>query len=168
MICPQPLTQSKPILLLMILILLFHIQKLTCFQICMNDVFAGLNKWIKANKLSINFYKTNFMKFCTTNKNCVNLSIGYVDKTNVEVETTKFLGLQVDNNLNWKTHIQYIVPKLSSTCFAMRTITSLMKTETLKFVYFAYFHSIVSHEIIFWGNSTDSKKYFTSKRRSSE
>jgi hypothetical protein len=89
----------------------------------MNDVFAGLNKWIKANKLTLNFDKTNFMKFCTTNKNCVNLSIGYVDKT------TKFLGLQTDNNLNWKTHIQYIIPKLSSACFAMRTITSLMKTN---------------------------------------
>jgi hypothetical protein len=62
------------------------------------------------------------MKFCTTNKNCVSLSIGYVDKTIEEVETTKFHGLQVDNNLNWKTHIQYIIPKLSSACFAMKTI----------------------------------------------
>jgi hypothetical protein len=44
------------------------------------------------------------MKFCTTNKNCVNVSTWYVDKT-IEVETTKFLGLQVDSNLNWKTHI---------------------------------------------------------------
>jgi hypothetical protein len=42
----------------------------------------------------------------------------------------------------------------------MRTITSLMKTETLKLVYFAYFHSIMSYVIIFWGNSTDSKKVF--------
>jgi hypothetical protein len=32
------------------------------------------------------------------------LSIEYIDKTIEEVETTKFLGLQVDNNLNWKKH----------------------------------------------------------------
>jgi hypothetical protein len=64
----------------------------------MNDVFAGLNKWIKASKLALNFDKTNFIKFCTTNKNCVNLSVGYEDKTIEEVETTKFLGLQIDNN----------------------------------------------------------------------
>jgi hypothetical protein len=36
----------------------------------------------------------------------------------------------------------------------MRNITSLMKTETLKLVYFAYFHSIMSYRIIFWENST--------------
>jgi hypothetical protein len=35
----------------------------------------------------------------------VDLSIGYVDKTIEEVETTKFIGLQVDSSLNWKTHI---------------------------------------------------------------
>jgi hypothetical protein len=38
------------------------------------------------------------------------------------------LGLQIDSNLNWKKHIQFIMPKLSSPCFAMRTVTSLMKT----------------------------------------
>jgi hypothetical protein len=42
----------------------------------------------------------------------------------------------------------------------MRTITSLMKTETLKLILFAYFHSIMSYGIICWGNSTDSKKVF--------
>jgi hypothetical protein len=35
-----------------------------------------------------------------------------------------------------------------------------MKTETLKLVYFACFHSTMSYGIIFWGNSTDSKKVF--------
>jgi hypothetical protein len=99
----------------------------------MNDVFAGLNKWIKANKPTLNFDKTSFMIFSTANKNCVNLSTGYVNKTIEEAETTKFLGLQVDNNLTWKTHIQYIIPKLSSALFAVRNITSLMKTETLIF-----------------------------------
>jgi hypothetical protein len=126
------------------------------------------NRWIKANKLILNFDKTNFMKFCTNNKTCVNLNMGFDDKTIEEVETTKFLGLQIDSSLNWKTHIQYIIPKLSSACFAMRTVTSVTKTETLKLDYFAYFHSIMSYGITFWDNSTDSKKYFTSKRESSE
>jgi hypothetical protein len=126
----------------------------------MIDIFASLNKWMKANKLTLNFDKTNFMKFCTNNKTHIKLNTGYVDKTIEEVETTTFLGLQIDNNLNWKTDIQHNIPKLSSACFAMRTVTSLMRTEILKFVYFAYLHSIMSYGIIFWGNSTDSKKVF--------
>jgi hypothetical protein len=113
----------------------------------MNDVFAGLNKCIKANKLTSNFDKTNSWNFVLPKKKYVSESIGYVDKTIEEIETTKFLGLLVDSNLCWKTHIQYIIPKLSSVCFAMGPVTSLKKTETLKLVYFVYFHSIVFFEL---------------------
>jgi hypothetical protein len=38
------------------------------------------------------------------------------------------------------------------------TVTPLMKIDTLKLVYFVYFHSIISHGVIMWRNSTDNKK----------
>jgi hypothetical protein len=120
--------------------------------------------WFKANRLALNFDKTNYMKFATMNKTCPSLNIGFDNKLIEEVEANKFLGLQTDNNLNWKKHIKYIIPKLSSACFAMRTVVPLMTTNTLKLVYFAYFHSVLSYGLIFWGNSTDSK-YFTCKRK---
>jgi hypothetical protein len=47
----------------------------------------------------------------------------------------------------------------------MRTVTSLMKTEALKLVYFAYFYSIMSYRIFFGENSTDSKKAFCIQKR---
>jgi hypothetical protein len=71
----------------------------------------------------------------------------------------------MDTDLNWKTHIQYIIPKLSSACFAMKSVISLMKTETLKLVFFAYLHSIMPYRIIFWGNSTDRKKEFNIQKK---
>jgi hypothetical protein len=92
MICPQPLTLSKPILFADDTNIIISHPEFDCFQICMNDVFAGLNKWIKANKLTLNFVLPTKI---------VNLSTEYVDKTTEEVETTKFLGLQVDNNLKF-------------------------------------------------------------------
>jgi hypothetical protein len=75
-----------------------------CFQNCMKDVFATLNNRIKIQKLTFNFDKTNFIK---NNKGCFNLNIRYDDNKSVEeAETTTFLGLQIDNNLNLKSHIQ--------------------------------------------------------------
>jgi hypothetical protein len=35
-----------------------------------------------------------------------------------------------------------------------------MTIDTSKFVYFAYFHSVLSYGLISWGNSTDSNKVF--------
>jgi hypothetical protein len=87
------------------MILIISYPEIYCFQYCMNDAFARLNKWIKANQLTLNFYKTNCMKFCTNSKTCDNLNIRYDDKTIEEVQTTKFLGLQVDSNLHWKTYL---------------------------------------------------------------
>jgi hypothetical protein len=98
------------------------------------------------------------MKFCTNNKTFFNLNMGYDEKSVEKVETTKFLDLHIESNLNWKAHVQYTMPKLSSAWFAMRTVTSLMNTETLKLVYFAYFYCIMSYETILGGNSIDSKK----------
>jgi hypothetical protein len=62
---------------------------------------------------------------------------------------TKFLGLQIDNHLNWKNHIDQIVPKLSGACYAVRSMSHVSNTVTLKAIYFAYFHSIMKYGIIF-------------------
>jgi hypothetical protein len=38
-------------------------------------------------------------------------------------------------------------------------------TDTLKSIYFAYFHSLIKHGIISWGNSSGSKKIYTLKKK---
>jgi hypothetical protein len=105
------------------------------------------------------------MKFTTNNKTSINFNIGYNSKTIEELVRTKFLGLQIDNNLNWKKHIEYIIPKLSSACLAMRTVAPLLKVDTLNLVYFAHLHSVMSYGVIFWGNSTDSKRVYIIQKK---
>jgi hypothetical protein len=65
---------------------------------------------------------------------------------------TKFLGLIIDDSLLWKAHIEQMMSKLNRACFIIRKIQAIMSTETLRMVYFAYVHSIMSYGIIFWGN----------------
>jgi hypothetical protein len=114
----------------------------------MNNAFASLNKCINAYKLILSFGKTKFMKFCTSSKTCVNQNVWYDDKTIEELETTKFVVLQIDSNINQETRIQYLMSKLSSACFAMSKVTSLKKSERIKLVYVAYFQFIMLCGII--------------------
>jgi hypothetical protein len=86
-----------------------------------------LSKWFKARTFILKFDKTNFMKFCFNNNTCINLNAAHDNKTMEEVHTKKFLGLQINNNLNWETNIEYIIPKLSSVCIAIKTVTSFTK-----------------------------------------
>jgi hypothetical protein len=81
-------------------------------------------------------------------------------KINIEESAhRKFLGLQIDSHLNWKTHINQLVAKLNGACYAVRSLTHII--STLKLIYFACFHSLMKYGMHFWGNSSDSKKIFT-------
>jgi len=55
--------------------------------------------------------------------------------------------------LSWKTHIDTIIPKLSSTTFAIRTVKPYLSQDSLKMIYYSYFHSIMTYGIILGGNS---------------
>jgi len=59
----------------------------------------------------------------------------------------------INNTLSWSTHIDNILPKLSSACYAMRSVKSYVSRQMLKVIYYSYFHSIMSYGIIFWGHS---------------
>jgi len=71
----------------------------------------------------------------------------------------------INNTLTWKTHIDKILPKLSSACFAMRSVKPFVSQQMLKVIYFSHFHSIISYGIIFWGNSAPSSRVFRMQKR---
>jgi len=67
--------------------------------------------------------------------------------------------------MSWKTHIDVIFSKLSSACFAIRSVKPYVSFLTLKAIYYAYFHAIMSYGVIFWGQSPDSLKVFLLQKR---
>ena len=75
------------------------------------------------------------------------------NKKIANVYNTEFLGLTLDNTLSWRTHIDTIIPKLSSARFALRVIKPFLSLDSLKMVYCSYFHFVMTYGLIFWGNS---------------
>jgi hypothetical protein len=103
--------------------------------------------------------------FITNNSPQFALSIGYNGKYIEESANTKFLSLQIDNHLNWKNHVDQMILELSWACCAVGSVFHIVSIDTLKSVYFAYFHSIMKYGIIFWGYSSSSKKIFTLQKK---
>jgi hypothetical protein len=102
-----------------------------------NLVLCYMIKWFAANKLVLNLDKTNIMKFITNNLSHSILHIGYKEKYIEETVHTKFLALQIDNHLNWKNHIEQMIPKLSGACYAIRSVVHISNINTLKSFYYA-------------------------------
>jgi hypothetical protein len=135
------------------------------FETKLNTLFEDLNKWFQANQLTLNYNKTFYVQF--TNKNSWNckLTPNCQGNTVTSTKTTKFWGLIVDDCLSWKAHIDQMASKLNKACFEIRTIKAIMSPETMKMVYFAYFHSILSYGITFLGNQLHSDKIYKIQKR---
>jgi hypothetical protein len=71
----------------------------------------------------------------------------------------------LDSVLSWQGHINKMIMKLNYTCFAIRSLKSLLTINDLKIVYFAYVHSIITCGIAFWGNATGSKNVSVVQKR---
>ena len=108
------------------------------------------------------------MYFSTKNKSLNNIDIMYKDKKVTAVDSIKFLGLTLDNSLSWKRYIEAITHKLSASTFAMRVVQPLLSLDSLKLIYYSYFHSILSYGIIFWGNTPYSNVIFKMLKKLSE
>ena len=71
------------------------------------DLFR-VQEWLHCNKLSLNVLKTHYMIFTPRNKIYDDVSI-IINNTKISrVYVTKFLGVQIDSQLSWKMHIDYI------------------------------------------------------------
>ena len=85
----------------------------------LNDILKEINveidkiySWVKANKLSLNVDKTNFMLFTPKCFPC-NMNDLINGSRISEVNETKFLGVIIDNKLSWSSHIMYISNNIS-------------------------------------------------------
>jgi hypothetical protein len=105
------------------------------------------------------------MQFITKNKFLNKINIEHDNKIILQTNFVKFLSITVDNTLSWKQHIDTITPKLNKACYIIRRSKLYLSNEALKLVYYAFFHSVMSYGLIFWGNSTQSKCVFKLQKR---
>jgi hypothetical protein len=91
------------------------------YGFCMLSNMMG--KWFAAIKLTLNLDKPDIIKFVRYNSPQFPISIEYDDKYIEESVHTKFLGLQIDSHLNWKTHVDQLVPKLNRACYAITSLS---------------------------------------------
>jgi hypothetical protein len=95
--------------------------------------------WFSANKLSLIPDKTNVTKFITKNSPQYPLNNGYNDIYIEEAVKTKFLGLQIDNHLNWHKHIDQLVPNLNGACYVVGSMLHISNIDTIKSNLFCLF-----------------------------
>ena len=121
-----------------------------------NNELEFVQDWIYANKLSLNIAKTQYMVF----KNNQTRSLpGHITINNVnlkQTECTKFLGLYIDNDLSWKSHINHLCKLLSRNTGILYKLKDFFPINILQTLYGTLINSYIYYGILAWGNSTSS------------
>ena len=82
-----------------------------------NPELDKLSEWFKSNRLSLNIKKTNYIIFSPKSKcrqqQINSFTIQIDGKTIERVEHARFLGVYVDEKLQWNEHINQISAKVS-------------------------------------------------------
>lgn len=89
------------------------------------------------------------------------MAMKYANKLINETISTRFLGMQINTHLNWKKHIDQILPKQSTACFSIRCLFHIPNIDVLRMVCFAYFHSILNTDCLEKFNQYNSCIYTT-------
>ena len=101
-----------------------------------NTELDKLSSWFQANRLSINVKKSNFVIFKSA-QNRQNLDFSFfIDNNQIDrVEEVVFLGVILDQNLNWKSHIHNVATKISKSLGIIYKASFCLNEASLRTLY---------------------------------
>ena len=114
--------------------------------------FTKVLDWLLANKLIINLQKTHIMLF-TNRQRPESISLNIDDNNITEISETKFLGVIVDNQLNWKAHIKHISNKVSKSVAILRLLRDIFPKSILKTLYLTLTYPYFNYCNLIWGTA---------------
>ena len=123
-----------------------------------NLLCSELSSWFSSNKLSLNANKTKFILFKPNKKvekviTEKDLKILLDQNAIQRVQCTTFLGVVLDEDLQWRNHIDYLNNKLKRFMAILYNKKLILPESSKKLLYFAYAHSILSYGIELYGTA---------------
>ena len=118
---------------------------------CLEEDLRSLHDWFNANKLTLNMSKTVGVLFSPSK--CEHKLKIVLNLIEIPIlESTKFLGTWVDQNLNWKIHVDKLALQINSRNGLLKRGKRTLGQHALKVLYYAQIHSIIQYGIVIWGN----------------
>ena len=111
--------------------------------------------WLCFNKLSLNVEKTKYMVFHNKFKNIDYPELRLNDRIIDRVENFNFLGIILNQNLNWNHHLDKISIKISRSIGAMYRLKNIVPQHVLSILYNSTILPHLSYGILAWGAKTE-------------
>jgi hypothetical protein len=130
-------------------------------QLCevVNRELHGVMQWFRANRLSVNLKKTNFVIFGSSGRTKkIDKCEIFLDNIKIlRTEKAKFLGVIIDENLSWKNHITYIKGKISKNIGIINRLKYRVSEGILLSLYDTLVLPYLNYCNIVWANNKTTR-----------
>ena len=116
-----------------------------------NSELACINDWLKCNKLSLNITKCKYMIFHMPQKRINQLQLNIENTAIDRVKDFNFLGLTINEHLNWKSHIDKLSNKISKTMGVLNKLKHFVPINARIMIYNSLVLSHLNYCILAWG-----------------
>ena len=100
----------------------------------LNKDLKSVTTWLSSNKLTLNLTKTEFLIIASRQRRVYlsdNPSLTINNFPILQVSSTKSLGVSIDENLSWNTHIETVCKKIPSALGLVKRIRDFVLFYTL-------------------------------------
>ena len=108
-----------------------------------------LSEWLIVNSLKLNVSKTKSLLFNHEGL-CPRVDLEVDCQVIETVNEFKFLGIWLDPSLSFECHFRTFYDRLIKLCFVIRSLSRILPSYTLRYLYFAYYHSHLTNCLPIW------------------
>ena len=133
----------------------------------LNEELRKIKEWTTANRLTINTDKTELLLFSNRQVNSSDTDIVFDEIPVAYRDQARFLGVTIDENLNFKAHIDNVNTKVSRLAGILYRIKNNLTLKARKTFYNSFILPYLSYNVINWGNTNETHLkplYLTQKR----
>ena len=138
---------------------LFRANNVTQLYNDINENISLIFNWFSLNKLSINADKTRLILFTSAHKEKTidkiitnsDLKIVINDIQIARCKTIQYLGIYIDSNLSYKSHIEFLIGKISKQIGIIGKLRHYIPIHLLILYYYAHVQSHIQYGIEIYG-----------------
>ena len=125
----------------------------TVFSHVNNDL-QTVNDWFKANKITLNVGKSNYMLFTKSRFNLNDIPPLIIGQDEIhKSKEVKFLGITLDQNLDWRAHTDFCLNRIASGTYAINSVKRIFPRKQLITLYNSLVLPYLTYGLILWGRT---------------
>jgi hypothetical protein len=119
-------------------------------EIALQEAIDNVSEWYKCNKLTLNVKKSNIMVIHRKKQINDNINVSVNGTVLAQIENVKYLGLCIDNKLQWNSHINNVCKTITKKLGMMNRTSKYVEEKTRVQIYKSFIQPSFDYADTIW------------------